>query len=320
MNKRNILETTKKPYTLIIFTVAALVLFLLSYIFSQMPLAEGKSFDDDRNTIYTTVHTDITSLPIAFGTDYKGNNETFYITGNGESMYIIRLNKKQYQKILEAYENNPADFIYHIVGRTDRIFTNLENSSQSAYNSARGEVIITSSNYEEYFGQAYIDVTENAGLVVSGVFSTVGYVCILAILFSAIEYVHTVIKLKQAINKHGKERLVELLNDPQTLAYPKAGAYLTSQFLISNSVDFKVVSYDEIFWIYILNHRLNFISVGKYIMAANMDGKRQPVVYSKNQNLLEEIMSKIYEKNPAIRLGYTKENQQIYRNYINQNR
>lgn len=320
MNKKNILETTQKPYIVILFTVLTLIFFLLSYTFSQILLAEGKSFDNDRNTIYTTVHIDITSLPIAFETFAKGKNETFYITGNGVNMYIVKLDKKQYQKIREEYENNPTDFIYHIVGRTDRIFANLENSSQSAYNDAKGEVIITSSNYEEYFGQAYIDGTENAGIGVGVLFSTLGYVCMVATLFSAIEYVHAVIKLRQAINEHGKEKLAEQLNDPQTLAYPNAGAYLTKQFLISNSVDFKVVSYDDIFWIYILNKRLNFISIGKYIMVATMDGKRQPVVYSKNQKVLEEIMSKLYEKNPAVRLGYSKDNQQSYSDYLSQNR
>lgn len=316
MNKKNILETTQKPYTAIVFTVLALVFFLLSFIFSQMPLAEGKSFDDDRNTIYSTVHIDITILPLAFETVAKEGRETFYITGNGENLYIVQLDKKQYQKILEEYQNNPTDFRYHIVGETYRIFLNLEESSQSAYNDAKGEIVITDSNYEEYFGQAYIDGTETAGLVVGVFFSIFGYVFTMAALVSVIEYVNRMRKLKQAIKAHGKEKLTELLNDPQTLAYKNAGTYLTKQFLISNSVDFKAVSYNDIFWIYILNKRINFISVGKYIMVATMDGKRQPVVYSKNQKVLEEIMAKIYEKNPAIRLGYTKDNQQSYRDYL----
>ena len=49
-----------------------------------------------------------------------------------------------------------------------------------------------------------------------------------------------------------------------------------------------------------------------------MDGKCQPVVYSKDKKVLEEIMPKIYEKNPAIRLGYSKDNQQSFRDYLNQ--
>lgn len=285
-----------------------------------MSLAEGKSFDDDRNTIYTTVHIDITSLPIAFETIAKGQNETFYITGNGENVYIVKLGKKQYQKIREEYENNPADFMYHIVGRTYRIFANLENASQSAYNGDKGATIVTSANYEEYFGQAYIDGTETPGIIVSAIFSILGCVALLAALFSAMESVHVLRKLKQAIKEHGREKLEELLDDPQTLAYQNAGAYLSRQYLISNSVDFKVISYNDIFWVYISNKRINFISIGKYIMAATMDGKCQPVVYSRNQKVLEEIISKIHEKNPAVRVGYSKDNQHSYRDYLNQNR
>lgn len=320
MNQKNILETTQKPYTVILFTILTFVFFLLAFIFSKISLAEGKSFDDDRNTIYTTVHIDITSLPIAFETFAKGKIDTFYITGNDENLYIVKLDKKQYQEIQEKYENNPTDFIYHIVGRTYSIFPNLKNSSQSTYNDAKGEKIITSSNHEKYFGQAYIDGTEKPSLIVDGVFSILGCVCVVAVLFSVIEYVHAIQALKQAINKHGKEKLAELLNDPQTLAYQNAGTYLTRQYLISNSVDFKVISYDDIFWMYILNNRLNFISIGKNIMVATMDGKCQPVVWSRNQKVLEEIMSKIYEKNPAIRLGYSKDNQQSFRDNLNQNR
>lgn len=320
MSQKNILETTQKPRTVILFTVLTFGFFLLSFIFSKISLSEGKNFDDDRNKIYAIVHIDITSLPIAFETVAKGGIDTFYITGTGENLYIVKLDKKQYQQIQEKYENNPTDFIYHIVGRTYQIFPNLKNSSQSTYNDAMGETIIKSSNHEKYFGQAYIDGTEKPSLIVDGVFFTLGCVCVVAVLFSIIEYVRAIRELKQAINIHGKEKLTELLNDPQTLAYQNAGTYLTKQYLISNSVDFKVISYDDIFWMYILNNRLNFISIGKNIMVATMDGKCQPVVWSRDQKVLEEIISKIYEKNPAIRLGYSKDNQQSYRNYFNQNR
>lgn len=283
-----------------------------------MSLAEGRRFDDDRNTIYNTVYIDITSLPIAVETE--GKNQTFYITGNDENVYIVKLSNKQYQKIREKYENSPADFTYRIVGRTNYIFTNLEKASLSAYNDNKGEKIITSSNYEEYFGKAYIDGTDNAGMIVGGVFYIIGGVFAVITLFLIIEYIHANLRLKQTIKEYGREKLEEQLNDPQTLAYQKAGAYLTKQFLISNSMDFKVISYDDILWIYILNRRLNFISIGKYIMAATKDGKCRPAVCSSDIKMLEEIMTKIYEKNPTIRLGFSKENQHYYNNYLNQKR
>lgn len=76
MSQKNILETTQKPYTVILFTGLTFGFFLLAFIFSKIPLSEGKSFDDDRNKIYTIVHIDITSLPIAFETFAKGKNDT----------------------------------------------------------------------------------------------------------------------------------------------------------------------------------------------------------------------------------------------------
>lgn len=316
MKQNNILETTRKPYATIILAATSVIFLVLTFIFSKLTLVEGRSFDEDKNTIYTTVNIDITNLPIAFETIAKGKNETFYIVGNGENEYILKLDDKQYKKIREEYEKNEADFKYHIVGRTYPIFDNLEKASQNTYNDNKGEKVISSSNYEEYFGQAYIDGTENLGMVIAGVFFVLGCVMAVVALISVIEYIHTVIKLNRAIKEYGKERLEEQLNDLETRSYPRVGAYLTKQYLISNSVDFKVISYDDILWMYLLNRRMNFISIGIFIMVATKDGKCQPVVCGRNKRALEKVILEIYEKNPAIWLGYTKENQNGYREYV----
>lgn len=313
MKQKNVLETTKRPYGIILFAALTFAFLLLAFIFSKMSLVEGRSFDDDKNAIYTTVNIDITSLPIAFETIAKGENETFYIADN---KYILKLNKNQYKKIEEEYEKSNADFKYHIVGRTYPIFDNLEKASQNVYNDNKREELITSSNYEEYFGQAYIDGTENMGMIVGGVFSILGCVMAVVVLICIIEYIHTIIKLNRAIKEYGEEKLEAQLNDSETLSYQKVGAYLAKQYLISNSVDFKVISYDNIFWMYLLNKRMNFISIGIFIMVATKDGKCQPVVCDRNKKMLEEIMIEICEKNPAIRLGYTKENKNSFRDYL----
>ena len=320
MKQKNVLETTKRPYGIILFAALTIVFLLLAFIFSKMSLVEGRSFDDDKNTIYTTVNIDITNLPIAFETIAKGENETFYFADNNGNEYILKLNEKQYKKIQEEYEKNGADFEYHIVGRTYPIFDNLEKASQNTYNDNKGEEIITSLNYEEYFGQAYIDGTENMGMIVGGVFSILGCVMAVVVLICIIEYIHTIIKLNRAIKEYGKEKLEKLLNDSETISYQNVGAYLTKQYLISNSVDFKVISYDNIFWMYLLNKRMNFISIGIFIMVATKDGKCQPVVCGRNKKMLEKIMIEICEKNPNIRLGYTKENQKSYKDYLRQNK
>ena len=314
--QKNVLETTRSPYPMILLAGLALAFFLLGFLLSQYPIVKGKKFDEYRNTNYATVYIDITSFPIAFDVLTNERTETFYIVSNDKNKYIVKLNQPQYRKIKKKYEHNKNDFQYRIVGRSYSIFENIKKASLNAYNNDKKENIITVSNYEIFFGQTYIDGTDNLGMVVGYTLFILGSVFAVVFLLSTINFIYIQVKLNRAIKIYGEENLEMHLDDSKTLAYQKEGIYLTGKYLISNCIDFIVLPYDNIFWIYIADKTIYFVSMGKFLLIATKDGKLLQVAASRNIKILEEIITKIHEKIPSVLIGDSKENHNSYKNYL----
>ena len=75
-----------------------------------------------------------------------------------------------------------------------------------------------------------------------------------------------------------------------------------------------MLDYNELAWVYTQIVRQNGIPVSTNLIAFTNKNKRyQLAMVYIDEKLLNQIMNRIKEKNPQVLLGYTKENQQKYK-------
>ncbi|MDE6141704.1 MAG: hypothetical protein K2G03_03780, partial [Bacilli bacterium] len=104
-----------------------------------------------------------------------------------------------------------------------------------------------------------------------------------------------------------------------TIAIPKAGVYLTKNYIISNSTGFKVVDYKDILWVYILKQKNHGITVGNHLMVYQKNGKGDTLAIMVKADKLEELIPEIQKKNKKVLVGYTTDNQKKYREMVKEN-
>lgn len=304
-----------KPVWLYMLMGFVILFALLGFVFSKLTITRYADFDDDRYTVYEQVYVEITELPLA----YETSKSKCYCIGHNEGNdYIFMISQKQYDKIKETYEQDGDDFRYRIEGKTNRIYPHMKEASTKFYNSQAGEIVITDSNYMDHFGDAYIDGTEaSAGTIIS----TLCYgLCVMWLIIAAllsIFYICDVVGMKKKLAKYDKEELERQLNAPEAAIYAKAGVGLTEKNIISYAAGgINVLPYDEIYWVYILKRKTNFITTSMHVMAGTKRRGLIQIAIAYDEKMLKEIIAGICRKNPSVLAGYTKENKKKYRDYL----
>ncbi len=317
MNRNNLLETVKKPYLVIVLIILTLLFFSLGEILVRTNKKVCQDFDEDRSSIDNFVCIEIENPPIMFKvTPNGGKEQLFYIVSNSSEQYLVKLPLYLHNDIMEEYEKDKENFKYKIEGTTYKIYDSLKRASIKTYNKEFNENIINFTNYNEYFGHTYIDSGESPTIIIRVIFYLIGTFFLIISVAVIIAYINTRKNLKLAIKKYGKEELERQLNDSKTISYPKPGIYLTDKYIISNSTDFKVVPYQDIYWMYILKKKTNGITVGTYLTVCTKNKKTLLLAYMYKDKILIEIMQRIYEKNNSILLDYTNENLKKYKEFI----
>lgn len=307
-----------KPVTFFIFLFFMGAFVLLGYIFSGLKLTKYNAFDEDRSATYKQVYIEITELPVKL--EMKGK-ELYYLGCNEENVYIFKLSQKQYDAIRTAYEQDGDAFRYRIEGKTSLIFTNMEEASRQAYNDNAGSKLITGDNYEEYFGQNYIDATDgSAGTVIAMVCYILACLFALISVLLLLEYIHGVYRIRKITAEYGKEELERQINAPASVTYPKAGICLAENYIISSAQGFDVIPYSEICWIYILKKRLNLITITQVVTAATVNGRLLSIAAAFDEKTLQEVIGSIHTRQPSIWVGYTPENRKKYSEYLKSRR
>lgn len=303
-----------KPVALYVLMGAAILFALLGFVFSKLTITKYADFDDDRNTVYEQVYIEITELPLAYETK---DSKCYCIGRNEGNEYIFMISQKQYEKIKEAYEKDSDDFRYRIEGRTNGIYTQMKEASTKAYNRQAGEIVITDSNYMDHFGDAYIDGTEDsAGTIISTLCYGMSVMWLIITVFLSIFFIGDIAGMKKKLAEYDREELERLLNAPEAAVYPKAGVGLTEKYIISYAGGFNVLPYDEVYWVYILKRKTNFITTSKHVMAATKKRGLIQIAIENDEKMLREIIAGICGKNPSVLAGYTRENREKYRDYL----
>ncbi len=316
----DILRKNKNVKSLIIFLIVTGISFILAFSVPNAIGTTGKNYLDNNKEVYEEVYLEIDSKPIEFKTYNDGKMRNFYIVSNKDKYFIVKLSAKQYETILKEIEKQKDDFKFKIEGKTNAIFTNLEDSSMKAFNDLKEEKIITHDNYDEYLGTTYIDAGDNTkGLIKAMLFGLGGFLAVIDVIM-IIGYIYGNKTYKKVILDYGEEELVKELDDKDTIALPQAGIYLTRKYIISNSMGFKVVDYKDVLWVYILKQRNHGILVGSHLMVYKKDGKGDTLATMRKPEKLEKLIPGIASKNKKILVGYTSENNKKYKELVKENK
>ena len=119
---------------------------------------------------------------------------------------------------------------------------------------------------------------------------------------------------KKTLKKYSLEELEYEIAKPSTIKYPQLKLYITDKYVISHKDGLKVVLIDEIIWAHIASLRMYGLVVINRLMIYNKDFKKNELceILGKRE-LLVEVINILKEKNNNMMIGYTKENQQAYK-------
>lgn len=308
MYSKDILEPIKKNKLIFIFMFIAIISFVLGYSYSKKVRLECKNLDDYPNAINEHVCVTINTLPIMFKIVPNGSKQqTFYVVENNSNKYIVKMTLNTYTQLMIKYKKNKENFQFQIEGKSKKIYDSLRDSSIKIYNNEKNDHLINKTNYEEYFNSVYIDGTDNPSFNIKIPFYLIGSFFLVLTIILLIEYISSVFNLKKAIKKYGKEELEYELNNSSTISYKSIGIYLTPKYIISNLSCFRVIPYQDIYWLYITESKNKGIVIGHHLMVGTKKG-RFSIVFVRDNKILEEIIKKIFKINQSILIGNTKEN------------
>lgn len=318
---KKILKPSKKTLIVLIILV---VLSIAGFVTAETMMQPSKnekctsydtliSLDQDEENKYAKVT--IVDMPYEFATK-KENSSTeryYFVIDENNYLYIVRLSPKKYQEIEEKYNENKENFKYELKGYLFNTPNELKKLAINEYNEGRtADQKITSSDFKDYFGKTYLDdrITPNSDMAT--VFIMIAFFTSIFSTVTLVIYINSIIRVKLAIKKYGKEELELELSKDTVQAYPKAKIHLTEKYVMSTINGLHIISYEDILWTYIEKRRQNGVTTAKFIIAATKTGKKYYIASNFNEDILAEIIANIAEKNNEILVGFTSENRKEY--------
>ena len=324
-NYSKILKCSKVPLVIALIIIA-ISIALFSYSSELDKKAEIEPVAKDYNELIAYeqdveneyVEVTITDIPYGFAEEEDDGitRNYYFVYDQYDYMYIVRLMDSTYTMLENMYNENPEEFSYTLKGYIFEDPEELKELAISAYNEGMEEEIVNQENFRSYFGNTYLDETltpySDTSAVLVGI--AVGIDIFAIVLF--IVYIIGFIKTKNALKRFDKEDLEYELSKSSTIEYKKAKIYLTDKYIISRVMGVNVLEYNELVWLYNEKRRVNGIPTT--INLKGFTNKKayelaEVSAYGEGENLLIEVMNKIKEKNLQVLLGFTKENQQSYK-------
>ena len=302
--------------SLVLILIAIALVIIPTYIESANK-PEAKSLHDliynyqDNEGEYAKI--DLAFEPYGFAIEDERLQYYFAMDKDGY-MYIVRLTDETYNELVKLQEEKQDEFSYELKGYIYTMPEELKEIAIESYNEISEEKILTEENLEEYVGSVYLDETITPGMEYTTVmFVIAGIISFIAIIIF-IMFVIYMIRIRKT-DKEKIELAKEELGKTTSKAYTKQNIYLTDKYIISNYNGLYILEYEEILWIYTLINYYRGIATGKTLIVATDNKKKISLGHTSNANdqTLEEIITKINEKNPDIKLGYTDENRKYFK-------
>ena len=121
-------------------------------------------------------------------------------------------------------------------------------------------------------------------------------------------------------NKELVEDVREELRSMNDDAYGKLKIYLTNKYIVSKTGGISIFEYKDVIWVYATVRYVNGVAQGRSLMLCTKDKKKVTMAATgPNDTALDEIMTEIHDKNPNVRIGFTKENREYFKEYQKEN-
>ena len=326
MEEREIKRILKVSNSLLIWTIALVII-------SAILIGIGLFIDSPRGTQAESLHdliyngaddegkyAKITAayLPYVFAVEDTDMGElNYYFVSDDEGyLYIARITDETYKEMEKLYEEQGENFLYELQGYLYYMPTELKELAIEVYNEEMEEEILTEENLPEYVGYVYLDETITPQSETSTILFGIPAILFISAVITFIIYI--VYKIRGAkVDKTKLENAREELKGNNVKVYSKQKMYLTDSYVISNYNGLYILEYNEILWLYILITYYRGIATGKNLVAYTSNNKRITIGHSNsvNNQTIEEIMDKIREKNPSIKVGFTDENKEYFKQY-----
>ena len=272
------------------------------------------SIDKDEENSYVEV-TFVYMASFAEVKDY--NLKYYYIQDEDGYIYIARITDETFNNIVKMAEDADGKFTYTLKGYLFDIPEDAEDLAITGFDDVFNEDVINKDNYEDYFGDTFLDETKTPSTFLESMLVGIGILLDIFSFVVIIMYIIDVISLKVCMGKINVEELKNELYSSNSFDYKKENVYLTKNYIISRINVLKVTKYDDIVWIYIFEQKQNGITHTVSIIG-KLNNKKSVTLAStfRNKDKLNDIMNEIVSKNKKILVGYTKENIEAFKNNI----
>ena len=333
MEEKEINKVLKTNHLMLIIALIFLIVTVGAFGYSFYVRYEEKQnpetfFDliennHDKEGAYTKITIDY--IPYLFAEEdlTQGGTRKYYIIMDQEKyMYIARLTDETYNKLKDKADQEtgsiePTEFKGYVFKIPSKLKTLAANELTEVFKDSENPIKVTTSNLAEYVGDAYLDETEIPNNETENGAQAVGILAgLFALIFGGIAISQSFRTSKVTKNKELMEELKEELISMNDNPYKKLKIYLTNKYIISRYGGLEVFEYKNVIWAYALVRYQNGSAVGRTLMLCTKDKKRHSVApTSANDPALDEIMTEIHDKNPEVRLGFTKENREYFKQY-----
>lgn len=264
------------------------------------------------------VQIDIAYLPKVLGISFDDEDYYFYYAeGIDNQEYILKLKKEtfDYLESISNEEDKKLNETYHLEGFTYNMDSEVKRIVLMASARLSKDKKITSDNLEEIFGKVYINESKTFKSQREITLYTV--LALFGVFFLILALGYLVPSLTKAKNNLRDIELLEdvrheLLNLTDT-PYKKQHLYLTKKYVVSG---LQAIKYEDIIWIYMVEVSNHGIKAGRNLIACTKDKKENTIAsVTFGNNILDDILEEIHNRNSNIKVGYNDENKNFFENY-----
>ena len=252
---------------------------------------------------------------------YNYDGAIYYSVEDAEGyLYTVRLKDSQLKEMAaqEEYWNRdsetaPMPAPYRLVGYVQDTADHVRESLAQSWD-------ITVTEYDQYFGDYFLNATTSAGAEKSaGWFVGTLFSGLFGLLFLILQM--RAASVSRKCLRVLEERCLldkaaqQLENAEEHQIIGKKRGVLTRDFIFGKGTG-AVVAYSDVAWAYKQDQKRNFVLVNSYLMVATAWMGVQSVVDMSGPDktgAIGETLAVIGQRNPEALLGYTKENSKAYK-------
>ncbi len=258
-----------------------------------------------------------------------GDDLGYYIAYDEDYFYIMSIAEKDYEYFAKKYDE--TDGTVRFWGYTEEIPYQAKQYAIEVLNEEmEDENFVSYSNFDDIFGDVMLAADKESNVFgLKSMFNKKGYLVfpgLLAALFGLILFFGGKSALKSYDNlfssdNYQGQRVLAETNSGTAKWFQDLRVYLTEHYLVGVRSGVSAIAFTDIFWAYITRHRTNGIADYNFLTICTKDGKRVSLgngrtAGKKHRAQTEEehseILNAIYEKNPDVLIGFTKENQAAF--------